>query len=1118
MQYKMSLVRSGILLLAISAFTSPFLGANANLSAEEPVREDTENQVIRALNPTSIKVEPATVELDGRFAYRQLIVTGRTQSGETVDLTRVAKIASQPKFVSVDENRLITSLANGQGKLVISWEGLKAEVKIQCKNFARPFESSFRMHVQPVLSRLGCNAGTCHGSKDGKNGFKLSLRGYDPVYDYRALTDDLSARRFNKAAPDRSLFLLKSSGAVPHAGGAIVQPGSPHYEILRNWISQGAKYDSQPVPKVTSLQVFPQNPIVPRAELKQQLRVLATFSDGSQKDVTREAFVESGNIEVAETEAGGKLKLLRRGEAAALVRYEGAYAATTLTVMGDRRGFVWQQPEVFNYVDRHVYNKLKRVKVSPGERCSDAEFVRRIHLDLTGLPPSVSMVKEFIRDTRPSRVKRDALVDRLIGSPEFVDHWTNKWSDLLQVNRKFLGEQGAVALRNWIRQSISSNKPYNQFAREILVARGSNLETPPAAYYKVLRQPDLVMENTTHLFLAIRFNCNKCHDHPFERWTQDQYYELAAFFAQVGRKPDPSFGNQKIAGSAVERPTPLVEVIFDQSDGELKHERTGVVTAPDFPFTHEDMPTGKSSRRERLADWLTSAENPYFARSFVNRLWGYLLGKGIIDPIDDIRAGNPPTNPELLDALEREFIESGFNVRRVIATICKSRVYQHSLKTNRWNEDDTINFSHYLPRRLQAETLYDSIHFSLGAPLNIPGAARGIRAAQLPDSGVRVPFLDDFGRPARESACECERSEGVVLGPVMKLINGPTIAEALKNPKSELNQLIQKESDDRRVVEEIFLRLLARKPSEKEIRAALETIQTIEVTENSISQTLADYESRLLERQADWEKNALRSLLWHPAQPVKMQSEVGAVFSVDAQSVVKVSGKLAKDIYRLEFTPSSESLTGVRIEALQDAKLPAKGPGRAENGNFVLNELQLFLIDPDQPDKPKPVRLKPGKASFSQGGFPFAHAIDGNRNTGWAISPQLGKNQMAYFELNTDLQFHKGAKLQLVLIQQYSDGKHNLGKFRISFTDSPRPFATKKLPENLLQVLRIEPAMRTAEQSKMVREYYLAQDAKYAELSAAAAQVELEKANPRQTGFQDLAWAIINSPAFLFNR
>jgi hypothetical protein len=443
--------------------------------------------------------------------------------------------------------------------------------------------------------------------------------------------------------------------------------------------------------------------------MTQQMRVLATYSDGTVRDVTLEAFIASGNTEVAEPDKLGLLTTIRRGESPILARYEGAYTATTLTVMGDRSGFEWKQQPVHNYVDELVDNKLRLIKALPSEPCTDAEFIRRVSLDLTGLPPTAEDIKAFLADARDTRVKRDELIDRLIGSADYIEHWTNKWGDMLQVNRKFLGEAGSAALRNWIKQAVASNMPYDKLVYTVLTGSGSTMENPPAAYYKVLRTPEETMENTTQLFLAVRFNCNKCHDHPFERWTQGQYFHLAAYFAQVGRKEDPASGGQKVGGTDVEAAVPLVEDIYDTGTGEVLHGGTGKPAEPSFPYSHGDLAPSAAARREQLARWITSKDNQYFAKSYVNRLWGYLFGVGIIEPIDDIRAGNPATNPELLDALSKDFVASGFNAQHILRTICKSRTYQHSVVTNKWNEDDTINYSHTIPRRLPAEALYDAI-------------------------------------------------------------------------------------------------------------------------------------------------------------------------------------------------------------------------------------------------------------------------------------------------------------------------------------------------------------------------------------------------------------------------
>ncbi len=699
----------------------------------------------------AVEVAPAEITLDNEYAYTQVLLTAELANGDRVDVTRLAQASVTDDLASVSDTGIARPKADGQGSITFTISDKSITVPLAVSGQEAAYPVSFVRDVMPTLSKMGCNAGTCHGSLNGKNGFKLSLRGYDALYDHRALTDDIEGRRINRAAPDQSLMLLKPAGVIPHVGGVLTQPGEPYYELIRSWILGGVKLDLDS-PRVASIEIFPKNPVVPRPGMAQQMRLLATYADGSVRDVTREAFIESSNTEVAVPDKTGLISVIRRGEAAVLARYEGAYTATTMTVMGDREGYEWQETPANNYVDDLVYQKLKRVKSLPSELCTDAEFIRRVSLDLTGLPPSVEAVQAFIADERDTMLKRDELVDRLVGNADYVELWTNKWSDLLQVNSKFLGEEGAFALRGWIKQAVASNMPYDEFVYTILTASGSTIENPPAAYYKVLRTPEETMENTTQLFLGVRFNCNHCHDHPFERWTQGQYWHMAAFFAQVGRKPDPAAEGKMLGGTAVEGGKPLIETIYDTGSGEVVDGGTGQTAAPDFPYTHDDLADKNASRREQLARWIASEENQYFAKSYVNRLWGYLFGRGIIEPIDDIRAGNPPTNPELLEQLTKEFIDSGFNTQQIMRRICKSRTYQLSIVPNKWNEDDEINFSHAQARRLPAEVLYDAIQRGTGAVSRLPGVPAGYRATQLPDVGLTLPsgFFEVFGRPARK--------------------------------------------------------------------------------------------------------------------------------------------------------------------------------------------------------------------------------------------------------------------------------------------------------------------------------------------------------------------------------
>jgi hypothetical protein len=1074
-----------------------------------------------------VRVEawPASVALKNRFDYRQLLLTAHLESGDRVDVTRLAKAEVPANLVTLSATGTVRPVGDGSGQLKFIVAGQSAVVPVTVTGQKEAYAVSFVRDVMPTLSKMGCNAGTCHGAQKGKNGFKLSLRGYDPLFDHRALTDDIQGRRFNRSAPDKSLMLLKTSGAAPHTGGVLTRPGEPYYELLRGWIGGGVKLDLN-TPRVSRIDVFPKGPVVPLIGMKQQMAVLATYADGTLRDVTSEAFIESSNTEVATADKHGLISTVRRGEAAMLARYEGAYAATTLIVMGDRGGYAWKAVPANNYIDELVYEKLRRVKVLPSDLCGDAQFIRRVYLDLTGLPPEPVEVRKFLADQRPAKVKRDELIDRLVGSKEYIEHWTNKWADLLQVNRKFLGEVGAQAFRKWIKEAVVKNLPYDKFAHAILTASGSTIDNPPAAYFKVLRQPDAVMENTTQLFLAIRFNCNKCHDHPFERWTQDQYYDLAAFFAQVGRAEDPRYKNQKIGGTDVEGATPLVEIISDQPTGEVKHLRTGVVSKPTFPFTHMDLTPAKATRREQLAHWVVSKENPYFAKSYVNRLWSYLTGVGIIEPVDDIRAGNPPSNPKLLDRLTREFIASGFDTQKVVKTICKSRTYQLSIRTNPWNEGDEVNYSHAVARRLPAEVLFDAIHRATGSLSHLPGMPVGARAAEALDSKVEAPggFFELFGKPPRESACECERSSGLMFGPVLALVNGPVINNAIADPDNRIAKLLAAEKDDRKVVEELYLGVVSRLPTERELRLGVEALRgnkdeyarLVAEHKNRVA-ALENYAKQLPAHQAEWEKKQTRVTPWTVLDPASLKSAGGATLAKQPDKSVLASGKNpSPETYTVTAPTPLTGITGIRLEVLSDPSLPAKGPGRAGNGNFVLNEFRVTAAPQNDATKAVKLELHNATATFSQEGFPVANAIDNNPATGWAVSPQFGRNHTAVFEVKNPTAISGGAVLTFTLEQRYAGKDHNIGRFRLSVTTAKPPVGVSSLPDNLSRALAVPTEKRSNEEKALLANYYRSQDVNLPRLQQAVNEHHVP-ADARALGAQDLVWALLNSKEFLFN-
>jgi len=1187
----------------------------APLSINEPSTQD--EKLPDGTSPVQLIVEPAGIDLSTKFAYAQLVITAKLNTGDVVDVSRIAKITPSASVVEVSPSGFVRPIADGQAKLIVEVGGQIAEVPVNVSGLDVDFHADFVPDVNPVLSRLGCNAGTCHGAAQGKNGFKLSLRGYDPILDVRSFTDDLASRRSNVASPDDSLMLLKATGAVPHVGGQLIRPGEPYYQIIRSWIGNGAKLDAS-VPRVASIEVFPKNPVIQLIGAKQQIRVVATYTDGQKKDVTREAFIESGNTEIAEVGRTAVMTAVRRGEAPVLARYEGAYAATTLTVMGRREDFVWQEPEKWGSIDQYTAAKWQRMKIQPSEVCTDAEFIRRVYLDLTGLPPTSDEVKAFLADQRETRLKRDELVDKLIGSEPYIEYWTNKWADLLQVNGKFLGREGATAFRDWIRNEVAQNTPYDQFVRKIITASGSNKENPAASYYKILRQPEDIMENTTHLFLAVRFNCNKCHDHPFERWTQDQYYETAAYFAKVSLKADPASGDRKIGGTAVEGAKPFYEIVFENDNGEVTHNRTGQVTAPEFPFECSFQAAEGVSRREQLAAWITSPDNQYFAKSYVNRLWGYLFGIGIMEPIDDIRAGNPPSNPELLDYLTQEFIRSGFNARQVIGLICKSRTYQLSIKTNPWNEDDKLNYSHAIARRLPAEVLFDAIHQVTGSQSNIPGVPPGTRAAALPDAEITVPdgFLTNLGKPPRESACECERISDLQLGPVMALIGGPTVSNALADANNGISKLVTQENNDARLVNELFLRVLNRPATVEEIAAVIDAMHAIEADHQTLTKALTEREAwwteekpkreqaraaaiakskadldayqqeiaprvaeeekkrqeRLAAAEADvkaytdaapqhlaeWEKKFASDVEWHPLAPTTLSASKGMTLRALEDRSIRAVGDARQGAYTVTVNTTLRGIKGLRIEALPLEGVEGGGPGLPPNGNFVVTEFEVQAASKSNPTEFRTIGLQNAKADFLQEGFDINLAADGNpgNQNAWAIANAGGTVHWATFETKEPLGFDEGTVLKFVIHQKHVAEKHLLGRFRISATSDAA--VGLSLPESLKSVTAIPADQRDDAQKNLLMNYFSKTDAalvakqkvlaearqplpedpgvtKRKETLESVSQpvpddsqlVRLREdvqfsaqqvANTRLTAAQDLVWALINNPAFLFNR
>lgn len=680
---------------------------------------------------------------------------------------------------------------------------------------------SFRHQVMAVLSKAGCNQGTCHGNQNGKGGFKLSLRGQDPAADLRVLAHDQFARRTNPLEPDQSLVLLKASLQAPHEGGLRFRIDSPEYAMLRQWIACGTPADPQDAPKLEKLIVEPRELVLVEPSDSVQLEVRATFSDGSERDARSLAVYETGN-RLASVDHDGLVRREDFGETTIMVRYLNRQQSVRLAFVPARPEFVWSDPPEQNYVDRRVYAKLRTLRMNPSEPCSDSVFLRRAYLDLLGVLPTAREARQFVADSSPD--KRSRLIDELLTRPEFADFWTLKWSDLLRNEERTLDRKGVQDFQNWIRLSLAENKPLDAFVRELITARGSTYANPAANFYRANRDPVTRAEATAQLFLGTRLQCAKCHNHPFDRWTQDDYYSWAGVFARVQYKVLENERRDKndkheFVGE---------QIVYTDHTSEVDDPRTEKPARPRF-LGAKTTELGNQDRLEALAGWLTSPDNSLFARVQVNRIWYHLLGRGIVDPIDDFRSTNPPSNPPLLDELTRDFVAHGFDLRHTIRTIMSSRTYQHAAEPNETNRDDAINFSHTLVRRLAAEQLLDCLSQATEAPVRFNGYPEGIRAGELP--GARPArrrrdspslttgdqFLTLFGKPPRLLTCECERSTDTTLGQAVQLISGDTVNSFLTHEGNRLGQLVASNRSPREMIEELYWAVLSRPPSETEL-------------------------------------------------------------------------------------------------------------------------------------------------------------------------------------------------------------------------------------------------------------------------------------------------------------
>ncbi len=753
--------------------------------------------------PAKVVVEPSHSTLVGRRATRQLIASATDPGGSTRDLTRLLAWTSlDPSVATVSPRGQVVPVGNGKATLVARGGSVEASATVEVSGMERPAPVSFRNDVVPAFSQAGCNMGACHGTPTGKGGFRLSLRGYLPDQDYAVLTREAAGRRINVMASESSLLLLKPLGEVAHEGGLKLLRGSKPHEYLRDWMAEGAK-DDPGAPAATRLEILPGPRVLNAPARTQQVAVVAHYADGSSRDVTPLCYYNSSNPEIAEVDADGHVEFKNRGEVAVIAHYLDLVANVRLTYLVEVPGFTLAEVPQDNTIDRTVVAKLNRMRIAPSDPCTDAEFLRRATLDAVGLLPSPEEVRAFLADPSPDH--RAKLVDRLLARPEFADFWTLKFADILRANGRLIETKGTHAFNRWIRSNLERNTPLDQFVRELLTANGSTLRNPAANYYRISRDPENSTETTAQLFLGVRIQCAKCHNHPFERWTQDDYYGFAAFFSRIKRKPGTM---------------PEDEVVYGADSGEVRQPRTGKTMKPKALGGPTFDDTAASDRRRSLAEWLTGPGNPFFAKSLANRVWYHLMGRGIVEPVDDFRDSNPASNDELLDGLTADFVKSGYDLKALVRSILVSRTYQRSSKPNELNAADTLYFSHASTKLLPAEVLLDAISSVTATTTPFDGLPKGTRATQIPDGKMENPFLKTFGRPARELACECERESDSNLSQALQLIGGATVNGKLRDDNGRMAKLAKGGGSDAEVAQELYLVALAREPNASETAAA----------------------------------------------------------------------------------------------------------------------------------------------------------------------------------------------------------------------------------------------------------------------------------------------------------
>jgi hypothetical protein len=757
----------------------------------------------------SLAVYPDAIVLETKRDFHSLVAVATFEDDVTNEVTARAQFTvADPTIVKLEGAKL-TPLKDGATMVSVSWNNKKVDVPVTVKDAAKDRPISFDMDVMPVFMRANCNTGSCHGAARGQDGFRLSLFGFDPKGDHYRLTEEMSGRRVNYAVPAESLVITKSINEVPHTGGKKFEKDSASYNTLVEWIANGAANDSGNVPKPVKVEIFPRQAVLEGEDAKLQFTVRATYADGHDRDVTPLTVFKSSNDPTAAADPNGLVTTHKRGEAFIMARFETFTVGSQVIVIPENLDYKKPNIKPNNYVDELVLAKLHKLRVIPSELCDDATFLRRASLDIIGQLPEEAAYTAFIADKAPD--KRAKLVDELLNRKEFIEMWVMKWAELLQIKTNQTNQvsyKNSLLYFNWLRDRIASNVPIDKIVQEILSSTGGTFTTPATNYYQIERETLKVAENVAQVFMGMRLQCAQCHNHPFDRWTMNDYYGFASFFTQIGRK---------------QAEDPRETVVFNSGGGETNHPVTKTPLPP--KFLGGEVPDVKGQdRRKVLAEWLASPKNPYFASNLGNLVWAHFFGVGIIEPVDDVRVSNPASNPELLEMLGKKFTEYNYDFKRIVRDICTSRTYSMSSQVNPTNEEDERNFSHSYIRRQRAEVMLDTLSQVTETPNKFQGLPIGARAVQIADGNVSNYFLKTFGRAERATVCSCEVKMSPSLSQALHLLNGD-VTHVRIGQGGVVKKMIDAKKTPQEIISSLYIRCFSRKPSDGEIAPVMEALQ-----------------------------------------------------------------------------------------------------------------------------------------------------------------------------------------------------------------------------------------------------------------------------------------------------